>query len=178
MLIKNVSQVCKFPLFSLIGQSLPQELTALLGGNDKEAIDAATTPEVVTMLEAFDATSVMDLADIETTLGMFLFDCYLAGVVTPSTPMGNHIATKRAQELAATFEKDEFDLPDYAVKGIRNTLTDDALWNKISVTAFSRSKDGETKRFLTLSARGISAFHQVLSAATEALYDPELDVAQ
>jgi len=177
MTIKNNSQVCKFPIFSLIGQSLPQDLVALLGGSDKAAIDAATTPEVTEMLKGFEAESVVDLVDIETSLGAFLFDCYLAGVTTPSTPMGTHIASKRAQELASIFEKEEFDIPDYARLAIRNTLTTDALWAKISVTSFSKSKDGETKRFLTLSSRGVNAYHEIMSAATEALYDPELDEA-
>lgn len=173
MTIKNIKQTFRFPAFALLGDSLPKELTSLIPAGDQDAIMAQVTPDIAEKLGAFGVKSPTDLVLVETTLGIFLFDCYILGAVTPNTPMGKHISAKYAQELAQLLERDEFTIPDYALEAIRKTLSVENLWNRIQATAYITDKE-DTKRFLTLSSQGISYYHNILSAAAESVYDQTL----
>ena len=174
MATKNTTQLFRFPTFALCGDVFPKEMTQHFQSNNQDAIAELMTPELSEIVSGFGSKSPTDLVSVEVSLGTFLFDCYLAGVTVPNTPMGKHIASKRSQELAQLFDKEEFELPDYASVAVRNTLTNDNLWAKILVTGFVVKSDG-TKNPIPLSSTGASYYNQILSAAADLIYDPELD---
>jgi hypothetical protein len=174
MATKNIIQAFRFPAFALCGDIFPKEMTPFFQTGEQEKIAELMTPELAEVLANVGAKSPTDLVTVNVTLGAFLFDCYLTGVNVPNTPMGKHIASKRAQELAQSFDKDEFELPDYAITAVRNVLTNDNLWAKILVTGLIEKGDDQ-KHPIPLSSAGAAYYNQILSAAAELVYDPDLD---
>ena len=181
-MIKNVNQVVKFPVSTIITSPLSEEIRGLLpraikGDEDANAeIALKIDPRAQKEMAFYGCSNLTDTIDIKMTLGGLLFDVYVHANQEPASPMAKHIWRKRIQELADTFDKDEFVVPDYAKGCLQRVLLSDDEWKKVSFNvSFPVVEEGkEVLRFFSLNHSGAQFFKQVSLAAAEALYEDGL----
>jgi hypothetical protein len=205
--MKNVSQTINFPVSALtptkladdvneLAQQLriaksalearnenttPEEAEVLTNKvNDVERqLRAGLTPENLKELAFFGASLPIDGVLVSMRLGNVFFDLYQRMTPEPTAPLQKAIHKKRGMELAELLDKDEFELPSYAVPALRKALMDETFWDTVSLHVWvdlpAETPDAEKlKRFFTINSKGTIYFTDVLTAAAEALYTDEL----
>jgi hypothetical protein len=88
---------------------------------------------------------------------------------TPKTPIAQYTYNQNLQTLAVALnpDKEDFDLPEYALSPIKATLGTEELWNGLQVTVGVTGTDGK-KSYLSLNQAAANFFPEVLTAAVKA----------
>ena len=136
-------------------------------------------------LANFGCVQPFETVGVTIKLGTLLFDLYALLTPQPTAPLHQLIWQKRNMELAETVDKDEFELPSWAVTPVRKALLDDETWKNANISAISAwvalKADGDAeplKRFFTMKSVGAQFYAEIMQAAAEALYTDELKDAK
>jgi hypothetical protein len=187
--MKNITQSVVFPVSTILTKPVPSELKEAFltwGEIQDDTERAAKRKELLGLMpkelkeevESFGAELPYDSIVINMKLGMLFMDCYLARVKPTESPLGRLVFQKKAQELAQELNKEEFEIPEWAQEPIRVALYDENVWKTVSPTVWvdvaQEPEKEPTKKHFTLNSRGANFFNQIISAASEAVYNSEL----
>lgn len=185
--MRNVSQLVSFPAASMTQAELPEDIKAmcisLVTAQDltedqirerRAEILSAMPEQLKKELSFYGAELPTDKIQVGMKAGTLLFDAYIAATKQPEAPLAKHLHKKRVMELAEMLNSEEFEVPEWAVPGIKSVLEDDQAWKRLQPTAWievgTNSETGESqKKHFTLTSQGANFFSDVLSAAIQAV---------
>jgi hypothetical protein len=116
-------------------------------------------------LAGFGVESPTDRVPVTLETAAVLFDLYCKGATRPESPLGKRLVAKKEQELAEALNKEEFEIPEWARQPIHNALSNDAIWTKTDMTAYTVVDD--QRRFFVINYKGASYFTGVINAIVE-----------
>ena len=196
--MQNVTQTVRFPVSSIIPTKLPDDIQALLikTRQAKRAIEGLSSivaaeaelnelagPKIQKDIATFGASSLADDINLSMQLGTVLFDIYTRMTPEPQAPLAKLVWRKKITELAEVFGAEEFELPQHAIEPIKRALSDESVWQNLSLTVWVELplKEGETeakRHYFTINTQGVVYFTKVLEAAAELVYSEDLKVTK
>lgn len=192
-IIKNIRQSLDFEIRSLLQTITPQETLAeiITAHNTLKDGELATKLEEISSklpaqlkaeLERFGAKLPTDKISLNITLASFLFNLYTHKLETPESPLKRKSLEKKLQDFAAEIDKDEFEIPMWAVKklvdvfgdeqslqGVRNS--DGHFVGGLEVDAYVKLPEGSSpdSAHTRINWLGARLYDQIQNAAVDAL---------
>lgn len=175
-MISNITESIRIPVYEVIGP-IPAEyiqkakdLQASKPDNFQNAVESLTPMlpvEYQKALESFYCKTPGDIITLKLTLGHFFFDVFMMNQKKPVAPLNQKALELKVQKLAGVLEKEEFELPDFAIPHIVQNMQDDENWPSYTLNVIFEKDglSGSTK----ISAKGVEAFPLVKAAAQEVL---------
>jgi hypothetical protein len=175
MTIKNTKQTLLFPAHLLLPEALPDSLRQLTAEYPKlpdegkksyeELFDKDGQEHIKDALKNLNVKYPWDAVPCTLTLGILIYDCCNSKMTEPpKAPIAAFAHQKKYQDLATACMQDEFEIPEWADKTVREVLVSDTDWNKVQGTVQFTKEDGSIG-YLSINNEGLKYYSSVILEA-------------
>lgn len=169
-MIKNITESIIVPVSALLGSKIPDEFyMALANDNPDELTELhdSLPQDLKDELARYGCKLPNERVSIKLSLGHLFFSMFINGLKKPVAPLNQKALELKVQKLAIELEKEEFEIPEFAISHIVSNMTSEDLWPSLTLDVVI--ENGDLKVATQIKAVALEKFRSINMASQEVL---------